>query len=64
MNDPKQRNKFLQEVAQKGIKAKDRLRVTEQALKATESSDDKKETDTFTHQSELFNEVKIEKFVL
>ena len=38
--------------------------VTERALKTVEFADDEEETDAFTYEQELFNEVEIEKFVL
>jgi len=37
--------------------------VTERVLKIVESADDEYETDAFSDEQQLFNEVKIEKFV-
>jgi len=48
----------------KWIKANNKLRVTQRALKTLESADDEQETDAFTNEQQLFNEVEIEKFVL
>ena len=52
------------EVFQKRIKAKDRRRVTERTLKIVQSADDEEETDCFTDEHELCNEVEIKRFVL
>jgi len=38
--------------------------VTQWALKTPESADGEQETDAFTDEQQLFNEVEIEKFVL
>ena len=38
--------------------------MTEWTLKTVESADDEWETDAFTDEQELFNDVEIEKFVL
>jgi len=48
----------------KWIKANNKRRVTQRALKTLESAGDKQETDAFTDQQQLFNEVEVEKFVL
>ena len=38
--------------------------VTQRALRTLESADDEQETDAFSNEQQLFNEVEIEKFVL
>ena len=56
INDPKQLNDdSALEVAQKWIKAKDRRRVKERALKTVKSLDDKEETNAFTDEHENKN---------
>jgi len=46
------------------MKAKNRRRVTERALKTVASADDKSDTDAFTDEQELVNEDEFEKIVL
>jgi len=48
----------------KWIEASNEWSVTEGSLKTLESADYEKETDAFTDEQELFNEVEIEIFVL
>ena len=57
-------NKSTVEVAENWITAKNRRKVTKQALQTMMSADDIQETDAFADKQELCDEVEIDKFVL